>query len=192
MPLCTVYHPSKAGPRCMQQECQARISTAKARLLFQTSVPFLEELWLKAQRQQNKSSSWGCSQGCTHSNTFSFSIPGRAVAISPAPPSPRVFQDSLRQTRNPNCESVDKHKGNNSSAVILPPHRLACLQELIALLSSQVNIPLLYKLNFEEFPQFHHVFPCMIRHQGVSPQSPGTVVISGVLQAQGMRCERWK
>lgn len=156
-------------------------------------VPNVRPLFvLKAQGQKNKSSSWGCSQGCTHSNIFSFSIPGRAPANSRAPPSPRAFQDSLRQTRYPNCESVDKHEGNNSSAVIQPPHRLACLQELIALLSWQVNVPLIYELNFEEFPQFRHIFSCMVRHQGVSPQSLGTVVISRVLQAQGMRCERWK
>lgn len=120
---------------------------------------------------EKKFSSWGCSQGCTHSNIFSFSIPGRARANSRAPPSPRAFQDSLRQTTNPNCESVDKPKGNNSSAMVLPPHRLAGLQKL-TLLSWQVNIPLLH---FEAFPQFYHICPCMVRHQGVSSQSLETV-----------------
>lgn len=138
---------------------------------------------MKAQWQKNEHSQ-GVSRGCTHSNTFSFSIFGRAMASSRAPPSPRAFQDSLRQRRNPSGES---------GQTLVPllwhyPSGLAFLQELIPLSSWQVNIPLDYRLNFEDFPPFHPIFPCMIRHQGVSV---GCGYVR-VLQAQGRRCESWK
>lgn len=123
--------PGKAGPwRTEQAEREAKPQEPGC-LLSLTLAPSSAALWLKAQRQRTDSSSRGWPRGSTHSKIFSFSIPGRAPASAWAPPSPRAFQDSLGQTRNPSCESGQEHKGKNRSGVTRPPHRLDCYESLL-------------------------------------------------------------